>query len=160
MLKVKDIMTKDVVTVTPDTTVRDAATLLAQKGISGVPVVDGAKLVGIFSESDILRSLSTVKKDIRMVYPSISPLGIAFQEEVSQREMIEAYAEAGRKTVGDVMTKSIVTVDPEATVNDAIRRMTDHSINRLPVLDKGVLVGIVTRGDIIRGLAQEPAKGK
>jgi CBS domain-containing protein len=160
MLRVKDIMTRDVVTVTPGTTVRDAANLLAQKGISGVPVVDGARLVGVFSESDILRSLSTVKKDIRMVYPSISPLGIAFQEEVSQREMIEAYGEAGKKTVGDVMTKSIVTVDPEATVNDAIIRMTDNKINRLPVLDKGVLVGIVTRGDIIKGLAQDPAKGK
>ena len=76
-----------------------AASLLAQKGISGVPVIDGARLVGVFSESDILRSLSTVKKDIRMVYPSISPLGIAFQEEVTQREIIEAYDEIGHRPV-------------------------------------------------------------
>ena len=160
MLRVKDIMTKEVLTVTPETTVRDAATLLAKKGISGVPVVEGPKLVGIFSESDILRSLSTVKKDIRMVYPSISPLGIAFQEEVTQREILEAYGEAGRRPVGDVMTKSVITVDPEATVNDAILLMRDRSINRLPVLDKGVLVGIVTRGDIIKGLAQDRSIGK
>ncbi len=154
-LKVKDIMTKKVLTVTPDTLVKDAAALLSQNDISGVPVVDNGKLVGVFSESDILRSIKTIKKDIKMVYPSISPLGIAFQEEVSQREILEAYGEAGRIRVGDVMTKEVVTVGPEMTVNDAIVQMRNRRINRLPVVDKGALVGIVTRGDIIRGLANQ-----
>jgi len=160
MLKVKDIMTRQVVTVTPDTTVKDAASLLAEKDISGVPVVDGGKLVGIFSESDILRSIKMMKKDIRMVYPSISPLGIAFQEEVTQREILEAYGEAGKIPVREVMTSEVVTVSPEMTINDAILRMRDRGINRLPVLDKGVLVGIVTRGDVIKGLARDQPKGK
>lgn len=155
MLKVKEIMTKNVLTVGPDTKVRDAAALLAEKDISGVPVMDGKRLVGIFSESDILRSIKMTKKDLRLVYPSVSPLGVAFQEEVTQREILEAYAEAGTMPVKDVMSKDVYAVDPEMTVNDAIMRMMDHKINRLPVLDKGVLVGIVTRGDIIKGLAKD-----
>ncbi len=157
MLKVKDIMTRQVLTVRPDTSVKEAAALLAEKAISGVPVVDGDKVVGIFSESDILHSIKTTRKDLHLVYPSVSPLGVAFQEEVTQREILEAYQEAGRMPVKDVMTKQVVTVDPEMTVNDAVRKMMDHRINRLPVLDKGLLVGIVTRGDIIKGLAKNKA---
>ena len=153
MLKVKDIMTRQVLTVGPNTPVKDAAALLAEKAISGLPVVDGDKMVGIFSESDILRSIKMTRKDLHLVYPSVSPLVVAFQEEVTQREILEAYQEAGRMPVKEVMTKQVVTVDPEMAVNDAIRKMMDHRINRLPVLDKGVLVGIVTRGDIIKGLA-------
>ncbi len=160
MLKIKDIMTRNVMTVTPDTTVKEAAALLADKDISGVPVLENGKLVGIFSESDILRSLKMTKKDIHMVYPSVSPLGIAFQEEVTQREILEAYGEAGKMPVKEVMTKQVVTVDPEMTINDAILKMRDRKINRLPVLDKGVLVGIVTRGDIIKGLARDQNSGK
>jgi len=118
-------------------------------------VLDGTKVVGIFSESDILRSIKMTRKDLRMVYPSVSPLGVAFQEEVTQREILEAYSEVGRTPVKEVMTKQVVTVDPEMSVNDAILRMMDNRINRLPVLDKGVLVGIVTRGDIIKGLAKD-----
>ncbi len=155
MLKVKDIMTKRVLTVGPDTLVKDAVALLAEKDISGVPVLDDGKLVGIFSESDILRSIKMTKKDLRLVYPSVSPLGIAFQEDVTQREILEAYGEAGMLPVKDVMTKQVITIDPEMTINDAIVRMRDNAINRLPVLDKGALVGIVTRGDIIKGLAKD-----
>lgn len=160
MLKIKDIMTTKVMTVTPDTTVKEAAALLADKDISGVPVLENGRLVGIFSESDILRSLKMTQKDIHMVYPSVSPLGIAFQEEVTQREILEAYGEAGKMPVKEVMTKQVVTVDPEMTINDAILKMRDRKINRLPVLDKGVLVGIVTRGDIIKGLGRDQNSGK
>lgn len=147
-------MSRRVLTVTSDTTVKDAAALLAEKDISGVPVLEDHKLVGIFSESDILHSIKTTKKDVHMVYPSISPFGIAFQEDVSQREILEAYGEAGKMPVKTVMTKEVITVDPETPVNEAVVMMMDHRINRLPVLEKGVLVGIVTRGDIIKGLAK------
>jgi len=155
MLKVKDVMTTQVVTVSPGATVRDAAALLAKKGISGAPVLDGGRVVGIFSESDILRSIKTTKKDLHLVYPSVSPLGIAFQEEVTQREIIEAYGEVGTKPVRDVMTTAVVTVDPEMSLNDAVVKMIERQINRLPVVDKGVLVGIVTRGDVLKGLAKD-----
>jgi len=154
-LKVKDVMSKPVTTITLDTPVKDAAAMLADKNISGAPVMEGDKIVGIFTEADVLRSLKTMKKDLRLVYPSISSLGIAFQEEVTQREILEAYEEIGNLPVKDVMSREVVTVDADIPLNEAISKMVLKGIHRLPVLDKNTLVGIVTRGDIIRGLAAE-----
>jgi len=155
MLKVKEIMSQPVLTVTPDTLVKDAALLLEQKSISGVPVVEAGRIVGVFSEADILRSIKTTKKDLRLIYPSVSSLGIAFQEEVTQREILEAYDEIGRRPVSDVMSKEVVTIEPETPLNEAIVKMVRKGISRLPVVNKQELVGIVTRGDVIRGLAKE-----
>lgn len=148
-------MTKDVVTVTPDTLVKDAASLLAEKDISGMPVIEGDRVVGIFSEADVLRSLKTTKKDLRLIFPSVSSLGIAFQEDVTQREILDAYEEIGNRTVRDVMSKNVMTVEPDMPLNQAIVKMVQGEINRLPVVEKNVLVGIVTRGDVIRGLAKD-----
>lgn len=155
MLKVKDVMTSPVVSVGPDTLVKDAAALLAKKNISGLPVVEGEKVIGIFSEADVLRSMKTMKKDLRLVYPSISSLGIAFQEEVTQREIIEAYNEIGNMPVREVMSSTVVIVAPEVAINEAIVSMVRKGISRLPVVENNKLVGIVTRGDVIRGLAKE-----
>jgi CBS domain-containing protein len=160
MLKVREVMTKTVTTVTPDTLVKDAAAILALRNISGVPVVDDGKIVGIFSEADVLKSIKTTKKDMRLIYPSISTLGIAFQEEVTQREIIEAYEEIGQKPVKEIMSTRVVTVAPDIPINEVIVQMVQKSINRLPVVDKNVLVGIITRGDVIRGLAVEHAVGE
>ena len=157
MLKVREVMSTPVATVTPDTLVKEAALLLAQKDISGVPVVDAGKIVGVFSEADILRSIKTTKKDLRLIYPSVSSLGIAFQEEVTQREILDAYDEIGQRPVREVMSKDVVTIESETPLNEAIIKMVRKEINRLPVVDKNQLVGIVTRGDVIRGLAREGA---
>jgi len=154
-LKVKDVMSKPVTTITLDTPVKDAAAMLADKNISGAPVMDGDRIVGIFTEADVLRSLKTMKKDLRLVYPSISSLGIAFQEDVTQREILEAYEEIGNLPVKDVMSREVVTVDADIPLNDAISKMVLKGIHRLPVIEKNTLVGIITRGDIIRGLAAE-----
>lgn len=155
MLRVKDIMSKPVITVGPDTLVKDASAMLAQNNISGLPVMENGKIVGIFSEVDVLRSIKTQKKDLRLVYPSISSLGIAFQEEVTQREILEAYEEIGRMSVRDVMSTHVEVVGPDITVSEAVMRMVQRGINRLPVVEKNVVVGIVTRADVIRGLAKE-----
>lgn len=148
-------MTTPVITLTSDMLVKDATTLLAEKDVSGAPVLDGDKIVGIFSEADILRSLKTTKKNLRMVFPSISSIGIAFQEELVQRELLEAYEEIGARPVREVMSTDIHTVDAERTVKDAVLAMVLNDVNRLPVVSKGILVGIVTRGDVIKGLAND-----
>ena len=155
MLKVKDVMTSPVVSISPDMSVKEASVILAQRNISGLPVVEKEQVVGIFSEADVLRSLKTMKKDLRLVYPSISSLGIAFQEEVTQREIIEAYNEIGKMPVREVMSANVVTVSPDVAINEAIMSMVRRGINRLPVVEKSKLVGIITRGDVIRGLAKE-----
>jgi len=156
MLKVKEIMSQPVVSIGPDILVKDAAAMLAERNISGVPVVDAdGRVIGIFSEADVLKSIKTQKKDIRLVYPSISSLGIAFQEDITQREILGAYEEIGNTAVKDIMSRNVVTVGPDMAVNEAIVKMVQKGINRLPVVDKNALVGIVTRGDVIRGLAKE-----
>lgn len=155
MVKVRDVMSSPAMSITPETLVKDAAAMLAEKNVSGVPVVENDLVVGVFSEIDVLRSIKTTKKDLRLVFPSISSLGIAFQEEVTQREILEAYEEIGNTPVRDVMSKEVVTVSPDITVNEAIVMMVERKIQRLPVVEGHKLVGIVTRGDIIRGLAKE-----
>jgi CBS domain-containing protein len=160
MLQVKDVMTKAVLTVSPETLVKDAAALLAERNISGLPVIEAGRVVGIFSEGDVLRSIKTTKKDMRLVFPSISSLGIAFQEEVTQREILDAYEEIGNRPVKDVMSMNVVIVEPDIALNEAIVKMVQRGINRLPVVDKGGLVGIITRGDVIRGLAKDRQNSK
>ncbi|UCE91428.1 MAG: CBS domain-containing protein [Methanobacteriota archaeon] len=155
MTKVEEIMTSPVVTVTPDMPVREAASLLSEKDVSGAPVVDQGKIVGVFSEADVLRSLKTTKKSLRLVFPSISSIGIAFQEEVVQRELLEAYEEVGGRPVREVMSTEVHTVDTDITLKEAVMTMVLNDVNRLPVMRGGELVGIVTRGDVIKGLAQD-----
>jgi len=155
MVKVQEIMTKQVVTIGPDELVKDAAALLAKREISGAPVVEGGRIVGVFSEADVLRSIKTTKKDLRLVYPSLSSLGIAFQEHVTQREVLEAYEEVGKLPVREVMSRDIVSVAPEMALSEAITKMVEYDITRIPVVKEGVLIGIVTRGDVIKGLAKE-----
>jgi CBS domain-containing protein len=154
-VKVKEVMSSPVLTISPDTPVKDAAALLAERNVSGAPVVENGIVVGIFSEIDLLKSMKTTKKDMRLVFPSISSIGIAFQEEITQREILEAYEEIGNASVRDLMSKDVVTISPDITLNEAILKMVQHKINRLPVVLNKELLGIVTRGDIIRGLARE-----
>lgn len=157
MVKVREVMSSPVKSIPPETLVKDAAAMLAELNVSGVPVVENGAVVGVFSELDVLRSIKTTKKDMRLVFPSISSLGIAFQEEVTQREIIEAYEEIGNTPVREVMSREVVTIQPDITLNEAIVLMVERKIQRLPVVENKRLVGIVTRGDIIRGLAKERA---
>lgn len=155
MVKVREVMSSPVKSISPETLVKDAAALLAEMNVSGVPVVEDGMIVGVFSEIDVLRSIKTTKKDLRLVFPSISSLGIAFQEEVTQREILEAYEEVGNTPVKEIMSREVFTVHPDITLNEAIVMMVERKIQRLPVVEGHKLVGIVTRGDIIRGLATE-----
>ncbi len=155
MVKVREVMSSPVMSLSPDALVKDAAAKLAELNVSGAPVVSEGVVIGIFSEVDVLRSIKTTKKDMRLIFPSISTLGIAFQEEVTQREIIDAYEEIGNMQVKDIMSKEVFTVAPDITINEAIMKMVQNKINRLPVVQEKSLVGIVTRGDIIRGLARE-----
>lgn len=153
MKRAKEVMTRPVVTVAPDMMVKDAAALLAEKDVSGAPVMEDGKIVGIFSEVDVLNSLKTTKKNIRLVFPSISPIGIAFQEELVQRELLEAYEEVGERPVRDVMSKLVHTVNDDIPLKEVVVVMVKNDVNRLPVMKADELVGIITRGDVIKGLA-------
>ncbi len=139
-----EIMTTDVATVGPETTVRDVVALLIDRGISAVPVQSDGRLVGIVSEGDLLRraELGTERKRSRW-------LEIATPGDCLAAEYIQ---EHGRK-VADVMTKDVVTVRHDTPVNEIAALLEQRRIKRVPILRDGKLVGIVSRANLVQALA-------
>lgn len=148
-LRVRDIMQTEVIMVTSETTVRDLADILAEHKISGVPVVDEERhVVGMVSEADV------ILQDADLHFPYY----IQFLDSVIYLESVHKFKERFRKAFGakvaDIMSTDVVTISPEATIREAATFMADNKINRLPVTDALELVGIVTRGDIVRAIAE------
>ena len=144
-MRAHHIMTKDVITVTPHTSIEDAAKIMLRTHISGLPVLDDAgKLVGIVSESDFLRrsEIGTGRKRPAWLQFFIGP-GRAATDFVHER---------GRK-VEDVMTRDPITVDEETPLGDLVRLMEKKGIKRLPVMDGNTLKGIVTRSNLLQAVA-------
>lgn len=149
-MKARDLMTTNVVTVKPDTTVRDVAALMLEKHISGVPVLDdNGKLVGMISEGDLLRrpELGTEKHRRRW-------LAFFSRADEQAREFTKSHA----LRAGDVMTKQVLHIAEDTPLGDVVGLMEKHRVKRLPVLSKGKLVGIVSRVDLIRALATRQAE--
>jgi len=145
-MKVCDLMTSEVVTVTPTTSLRDAAVLLTEKGISGMPVVNDAnEVVGVLSEADIVVKAGGEVARNRL-------LGWLLEADFGLEDKIRA------ETVGDAMTAPPVDISPKRPVHEAARLMVSENVNRLPVVERGKLVGIVTRADIVRAFTRSDAE--
>jgi CBS domain-containing protein len=137
-MKVRDIMTTDPVKVTGNTHLKEAARLMVRHRVSGLPVVDEAgKLIGILSEGDFIRREAGRDR----------PQGVSLLDAVFGEGELQP---VGAETVVEIMTRSVVTITPEATVGEAARVMGRRSVKRLPVVDlEGELIGIVSRSDIV-----------
>jgi CBS domain-containing protein len=145
-MKVCDLMTSEVVTVTPTTSLRDAAVLLTEKGISGMPVVNDAnEVVGVLSEADIVVKAGGEVARNRL-------LGWLLEADFGLEDKIRA------ETVGDAMTAPPVSISRKRPVHEAARLMVSENVNRLPVVEQGKLVGIVTRADIVRAFTRSDAE--
>jgi len=149
-------MTIDVVTVNEYISVREAAKVLAECHISGAPVLDGeGTLVGMLTETDILRSVKRAADEVRMVFPSVHTMGVMFELAKGEKEIMEAFEEQANTVVMDVMTKNVITCHQDTDLNKVADILVKKAINRLPVVDdEGHVVGIITRGDIVRAFAQ------
>ncbi len=159
-MKVRDVMNVKPVTVQAEALVSEAARLLRENKISGMPVLDGEKLVGVVSESDLLRLLSVEEKEGGLWLPSpFEVFEIPFRDLVKWERMHASLEEIPKKKVGNIMSLNLHDVGPDDSVEEAASIMTRHRINRLPVVEDGRLVGIVTRGDIISGLGMQHAEG-
>lgn len=135
---VRDVMTVDVITVTQNAPFKEAAGLLAAHQIGALPVVDAAgQVVGVISETDLL-----LKQEV----PHAADIGRLFEGRRRREERIRA---AGR-LAGAIMSTPAVTVSPDTAVAQAARLMHASKVKHLPVVDGGKLVGIVSRGDLIR----------
>lgn len=144
-MKIRDLMTRDVSTVTPETPLKEAAAVLARRGISGLPVVDpDGQVVGVLSEADVMVKQSGPREHHGGLF--------AWLVEPSD-PTLPAKLEA--TTAGEAMTAPAVTISPERPVREAAVRMLEMDVNRLPVIDKaGRLVGIVSRGDLVRAFTR------
>jgi len=149
MLTAADVMTTEVVSVEPDTPVRDIAELLYTRRISGVPVVEHGQVIGIVSEGDLIGHVAAIGEPRRSWW-----LSLFADESLSARD----YAKTHGRTARDVMTASVVSVDETATLAEIARLVERHRIKRVPVLRDGKLVGIVTRGNLLQGLATSKAE--
>ncbi|HNQ55142.1 MAG: CBS domain-containing protein [Methanothrix sp.] len=152
-MRVRDIMNVKPVTVQAEASVSQAAAILRENKISGLPVLDGERLVGIVSESDLLRLLSVDEEEGGLWLPSpFEIFEVPFRDLVKWERMRSALDEIPKKKVSGVMSRNLHEVGPDDSIEEAAGIMTRHRINRLPVVEDGRLVGIVTRGDIISGL--------
>jgi CBS domain-containing protein len=146
-MRVERIMTRDVITVAPELPLKQVAMLLTDNHISGAPVCDAdGAVVGVVSEADILRRTEGVS-------PSA---GGRFRWLV--RRLDGELAKVGARTAAEAMTAPALTIRATQQVAEAAQLMLQHRINRLPVVRRGALVGIVSRADILRAFERPDAE--
>jgi CBS domain-containing protein len=149
---VRDVMEEDPITCQVDIGISDAARLLRENEISGMPVLDGSRLAGIVSESDLLKLLNTEKESNLWLPSPLEIIEIPIRDIIHWEKMQSGLEELSKKKVSEIMSRKVYSVGPDESVERAAFIMTRHKINRLPVIEDEKLVGIITRGDIIEGL--------
>jgi CBS domain-containing protein len=152
MATVADIMDPDPVTVRPDDSIETVVRLLKQHDLSGLPVVnDAGRCVGIVTESDLV--LGDEQGNLHIPHYLELFGGVVFLEPLRRFE--DRLRKAFASKVGDMMTPDPVTIAPQASVKEAARVITDRHHDRLPVVEHGRLVGLVTRVDVLEALIRE-----
>jgi len=145
-IQVRHAMTKDVVTVGDNQTLADAAKLMRKHHVSGLPVVrSDRKVVGVLSEKDIAAALDG-DSPARFLDLVVNPARLAQAKLDRLREILDS------ATVAEHMSRDPVVIAPGATLDDAAQLMKERKVNRLPVVEKGRLVGILTRHDVLNAL--------
>ena len=153
-MNVKDVMNSDVVSCKPDDEISSAAQLLKEHDISGLPVVEEGKVVGIVTEADLLKLLEVPEHGGLWLPSPFEVIEIPIRELINWEDTKHMLADIGSKPIRDIMESEVHTISAASSIEDASSMMIKHKVNRLPVMDDGMLVGIITRGDIIRGLAE------
>ena len=141
-MRVRDVMTEKVFTTTADTPLKVVAKQMLEYGISGLPVVDGDSVVGVVSETDVL-----FKERAAPERKGVVDWLVHYAEDPPR-------AKLDARTVGEAMSFPAVTIGPGRSVSDAAALMLDLRVDRLPVVEGGRLVGIVTRADLVRAFTR------
>jgi len=153
-MRAMDVMTTNVITVGPNTSVQEVATLLSERGISGVPVVDAQdRVVGIVSEGDLLHRVETgtERRVQRRRSWWLDRIG-------SDEDLARDYVKSHGRTVKDVMTREVISVTDTTELADIATLLETKMIKRVPVVRDGKLVGIVSRANLVRALATAGAQ--
>lgn len=145
-MKTSEIMTEAVVSVTPETSIAEAARLMLQHHISGLPVVDqDGAVVGMLTEGDLLRRAET----------GTAPHHPRWLELLlGSGRLAKEYTRTHARRVGEVMTGDVASVSSQTAVADVVQLMNRRRIKRLPVIDESRLVGIVSRANLVRALVK------
>lgn len=143
----RDIMTRPVVTVRPDDHIRDAYKLMLERHIGALPVVDeNQRVVGILSDGDIVRA---IRSQVH-VYDFLFELYV----DEDQQNPSQRWEEFQSLPIREVMVRPVVTVTPDTPLSRVTETLIRRRVKRVPVIEDGHLLGIVCRGDILRGLEQ------
>ncbi len=148
-MKVADIMVRDVVSVRPEASVREVASLMLERRISGVPVVDGERRVlGIVSEGDLIR-----RPEIGTYTSPTGWLTVFLSQDESARDFVKTHG----LLASEVMSRPAICVAPDTPLADIVQLFDRHRIKRLPVVEQAKLAGLVTRADLLRALVARQA---
>ena len=143
----RDIMTPEVIRVAPDTPIQEIAKLMAENRISAVPVAKDGELVGIVSEGDVFRRVELGTERHRSHWLEFFTSGTTLASE---------YVKARGQIAGDIMTREVITVTPATPIATIARLLETKHIKRVPVVEDGRLVGIVSRANLVQALATLP----
>jgi CBS domain-containing protein len=152
IVNVSDIMTRDVITVTAESTIEAAARLMIEHRVSGLPVVDeDGAVIGIVTEGDLLHraETGTERRHSRWLELLVGPGRLA-----------QEYVRTHARKVGEIMTYQVVSAAPEASLAEVVMLMEQNNVKRLPVIDNGRLVGIVSRANLVAALAGLLTEGR
>lgn len=146
---VRDVMTTDVVFISPDDRVTDAMERLVTAEVDAAPVLDDGRLVGMLSTSDL------IVRGSRLHMPTmVNLLGATLELPGEKKKFDEDLAKKLGGSVTEVMSDETVSIGPDATVEEAATSMHDNDVSRLPVLEDDALVGIIARHDILKALVR------
>lgn len=149
---VKDFMTKPVIAVKPDTSAHVIASILAEQNISGIPVIDANdRLLGIISEGDLLRRAGEARNATEKWW-----LKSMTDPDATARDFVKAHGQRA----ADIMSRAVVSIAEDSPIADAAQVMSINGVKRLPVLKNGTVVGMLTRRDIVRALAEAEGTGR
>jgi CBS domain-containing protein len=151
MLKVKDIMTREIITVSPETEIVNAAKILLENRINGLPVIDAfGRLVGLLCQSDLVAQQKSIP------FPSVFTLLDSYIPLTIIKRIDKEVEKIAALTVKQAMTPNPVTVGPETDIEDVAKLMVDKKYHTLPVMEGDKLVGIVGKEDVLKTLISEP----
>jgi CBS domain-containing protein len=150
---VKDVMSKNVITISPEDSISDAIEKMAKNNISGLIVVEEEKVVGVISESDVLRVFKSEIPEISTSTNATLSIFLILEKGI---KAINEMKKIGKLKVKNLMSKRVFYVKPEDTILEAAKIMSKKDVRRLPVIDEnGKLVGVISRTDILRALVKE-----
>jgi CBS domain-containing protein len=153
MLYARDIMTTEVLTVSPETSIADLSKTLENRKIGGVPVVDkGGRLVGVITQSDLVERALDLE-----LPPAINILDLHIYLQIPSH-LIQRVEKMLGTTVGDCMSPNPVTVAPDTPVSQIAALMAKQKVHTIPVLKGGKIVGVIGKMDLVRAMAREPGK--